>query len=289
MVMIESQGFYVKVIADSENDYQQRLTSLECRYPRFIHSEVLTHRDRARNSASSRAIPWKKWTSDKDRKLVPNCMFAMIDSDPFVPLVFGKEQKGMQTGDALTGMEEMLARNIWINAKNDALAWADRLAELGVHKSICNRLTEPFMWITTLISATRWKNLFRLRVHPDAEVHFQKIAGMMKEALDQSSPKRIRFGDYHLPYVMENHPDTEVLKKVSAARCARLSYLTHDGEHSVESDLKLFARLIERDDDVIHASPLEHVAQSAGFGVQSGPYQGWRQFRKEYHNEDLRG
>ena len=53
------------------------------------------------------------------------------------------------------------------------------------------------------------------------------------------------------------------------------------------SDIDLFNKLIVRDDDVIHSSPLEHVAQSANKSIRSGPFKGWIQFRKEFANENV--
>jgi len=52
-------AFAAEVVLDSINPDRQRLCSVLATYPRFIHAEIMTHRDRARNAASSRAIPWK--------------------------------------------------------------------------------------------------------------------------------------------------------------------------------------------------------------------------------------
>src|SRR5689334_12194909 len=131
-------SFYAKVILDSMAPCGKRLTTIEARYPRFIHSEILTHRDRARNSASSRAIPWPK-------------MMAAIMEQPAIPIRWGSEQKGMQTGGEIDDPE--VAERIWLRARDNAVQSARDLAELGVHKSIVNRLTEPFMWITVVMTA----------------------------------------------------------------------------------------------------------------------------------------
>jgi len=45
-----------KIIQDSRSG-SNRITTFELEYPRFIHAELLTHRQFSRNSASSRAIP----------------------------------------------------------------------------------------------------------------------------------------------------------------------------------------------------------------------------------------
>jgi len=320
--------FKAKVILDSINSDGNRLTSIELTYPRFIHAEFMTHRDRARNAASSRAIPWKakgpKCTIKempegaipigKDifdeislnpfetyEYYKPNCMYAMIRRNPVVPLSFDGEQKGMQSAGPIKDQDE--ATKIWLEARSNALLAADRLANLGVHKSICNRLVEPFMWMTVLCTATEWKNFFRLRCHPAAEKHFQKIAWMCREALNNSKPTPIDKGGWHMPYIdwedqiliAQDYRNRalEVTKKVSAARCARLSYLTQDGKRDIEEDLKLAERLIrppgDIDEEVMHASPFEHVAQAATKQDRSGPFKGWLQYRKEFPNENVEG
>lgn len=278
MTEVREGGFYAKIITDSKTIFNNRLTTMEVRYPRFIHSEILTHRDRARNSASSRAIPWPK-------------MMERIENEPVIPIRFGSEQKGMQTGGEINDVET--ARKVWLEARNDAVKHAKKLADLGVHKSICNRLTEPFMWITVVMTATHWQNLFRLRVHEDAEIHFQKIAGMMKDALSASEPKVVEFGNWHLPYVdMDTIRDVNgagynkryALAEISTARCARVSYLTHDGKRDFRKDLELFETLCSGS-GFGHWSPHEHPATPATPDVRSGPYRGWLQFRKFFQNE----
>ncbi len=308
--------FKCQVIADSIGIHNRRLTTIEVTYPRIIHSEFLTHRDRARNSASSRAIPWKRHKKRPadfplDRTWVPElidkCMMNMILTDPFVPLSFGMEQKGMQSGNELAGADRVRAEAIWLEARDNAVKSADALADLGVHKSICNRLTEPFMWITVIYTATEWKNFFRLRCHPDAEKHFQYIAGMMRRAYNESKPKLLPEGWWHTPYVEDTEhliigqermagkffgieDTTQAIKYISAGRCGRVSYLTHDGIRDPKEDVDLAWKLINRTDDVIHASPLEHVAQCLCDPMErSGPFKGWKQFRKEFINENVEG
>jgi len=164
-----------------------------------------------------------------------------------------------------------------------------------------------------VITATEWDNFFKLRCHPAAEKHFQKLANQMQEAMAASAPKLVGHGSWHLPYVQPlelacldsvdktfichhlEKPDDwskpqilEVLKKVSAARCARVSYLTHDGKRDLTADLALAERLLNPGDGAIHASPFEHVAtpNSPILGeVHNSPFKGWRQYRKEIPGE----
>lgn len=309
-----------KVILDSVGPNGKRIVTVEARYWRAIHAEIMTHRDRARNAASSRAIPFIR--IGKDDQIVPNCTYSYIQDDPFLPEFIGTEQKGMQSGSELMEPFRTAALKEIDDLRRAALATCKRLFDLGVHKSIINRYLEPWSYITVVMTATEWKNFFRLRIHPKAEKHFNKIAGKIKSAIDNSVPTPLKAGEWHMPYLLDEErymllvpevsicantlgmPESvvwswdieQVLKKISAARCARLSYLTHDGKRDCTADLRIFNDLInpkieeDRDDDVIHSSPLEHVCQaSCRTDLRSGPMVGWFQFRKEFPNENVEG
>ena len=232
-------------------------------------------------------------------------MKDMIITEPVIPISFDLEQKGMQSGDALSPADQIKAEAIWLKARDNAVESAQALADLGVHKSICNRLTEPFMWITVLCTATEWNNFFRLRCHPAAEKHFQKIAGMIRAAVGASVPRKLKRDEWHCPYLTEDEQKqleysfrirdyaAEIyIRKVSVGRCARLSYLTHEGVRDPKADVALCERLIrppgDPDEEVMHASPFEHVAWAHDDATyRSGPFLGWGQFRKDFPNENL--
>jgi DNA-binding FadR family transcriptional regulator len=75
-------------------------------------------------------------------------------------------------------------------------------------------------------------------------------------------------------------PD-EQLRKISVARCARVSYLTHDGRRDSAEDIRLHDQLAQNG----HWSPFEHVAQSLETNERSGNFFGWRQYRKSFETE----
>lgn len=245
-------AYACKVLADSISPAGHRLTSWEVTFPRIILAEVNTHCMLSRNSASSRAIP------------VPKRIASVLE-DPFVPESFGRNQKGMQPGEALEGAERHLAEREWELACEYAVDRAKALSELGVHKQYANRLLEPFAWHTAVITATDVDNLFNLRVNPLAQGEFQTIARMMKEARDASEPRAVNHAEWHLPYVNPGEAwDLEVgqagiagVWKVSVGRCARVSYLTQNGVRDPAEDVALADRLLESG----HMSPFEHVAR----------------------------
>lgn len=205
-----------------------------------------------------------------------------------IPIKFGSEQKGMQKGDEIENIDH--AHEIVLEMMEFCANKSNELAELGIHKSICNRYVEPWMWITVVMTSSKWNNFFRLRCHSDAEVHFQKISNLTKEALYKSKPATRDFGEWHLPYLpdkkelIENNLTEYDLAKISVARCARVSYLTHNGIRDFNKDLELFDRLCQGS-GFGHWSPHEHVAVAATKDVKSGPFNGWIQFRKFFENE----
>lgn len=267
-------GFKATILADSASPMGKRLTTIEATYPRIVHAEMMTHRMLSRNAASSRAIPVEK-------------LIRAVQIDPFVPESFGTNRTGMQAGAALTGLDHRAAVAAWLDARDSAVARAKDLHAIGVHKQLANRLLEPFQWYTVIISATEWSNFFALRCHPDAQPEIRRIAVLMREAMADSTPAEIDWNDWHLPLV----PDladlrgagysVESIKKISAGRCARVSYLTHHGERDPEADIALCERLVSSG----HMSPLEHVATPTDDQERNGNFVGWRQMRRDVPNE----
>lgn len=267
-----------KVIADSiwysPLNRHYRLTTLELCYPRFIHSEFMTHRVFSRNAMSSRAVPVAK-------------MIEQVRSNPAMPIHWGINRPGMQATEQLPDGTE--AEQQWRYAAHAAANQAEQLAALGLHKQVVNRVLEPYQWMRTIVSATEWANFFELRCHPDAQPEFQALAQAIRTAIDDSAAVTrhdrgagLTNVEWHLPYVSQAERDlyrADLLPKLSAARCARVSYLNHDGtDPDVEADLALFKRLVGS--EPLHASPIEHQAiPTAGF---HGNFVGWKQYRQIY-------
>jgi thymidylate synthase ThyX len=296
-------AFDAKVLADSRSPAGHRLTTLEATFPRFVLAEFNTHRAFSRNSASSRAIPIAK-------------QLRRVLEDPYVPIEFGSNQPGMQAGPALTGGRKEAAEREWLRARDDAvrrvlglvtdpgvisadddppqiLARVEELIReraqpaewLNVHKQVANRLLEPFMWHTVIVTATEWHNFWNLRCHPDAQPEIRLVAEAMRAAVEASEPADLAWDEWHLPLVRpedrEEAASVEDLVKVSVGRCARVSYLTHAGKRDLQADIDLHQRLLESG----HMSPLEHPAQPLSeaelrAGEWSGNFRGWRPYRK---------
>lgn len=263
-----------KMIADSTSHLGVRICTMELEYPRFIHGELLTHRVFSRNAASSRAIPVAK-------------MLQQVIDDPVIPHQWPANQPGMQGGDEVSEVSAEGARAAWLRARDSAVEHAKRLADLGIHKSVPNRLLEPFQWMRTLVTSTQWSNFFELRDHPAAEPHFQLLAKAARACMEDSTPVPRAYGwqdinNWHLPFLEDEERVGNPLQlaKVSAARCARVSYLTHDSRvPSMDEDLALYDRLAGG--VPMHASPLEHQgAPAIEADIPSGNFVGWIQFRQ---------
>jgi thymidylate synthase ThyX len=235
-------------------------------FPRFVLSEFNTHRALSRNSASSRAIPTSK-------------LIERIEADPVLPVEWGRNQKGMSASEHLGEEEVEEAKRAWLDARDAAVAQAQRLQHLHVHKQVVNRVLEPFLWHTVIVTATEWDNFFELRCAPNAQPEIREAAARVRDAIRASTPASVAEGEWHLPLVQpdERSLDLEVQKKVAVARCARVSYLTHDGKREIEKDLELFERL--KSDR--HLSPFEHVATPTADAEYHANFRGWTQMRYE--------
>ncbi len=272
----------VKVVADSKNEFGNRIVSVVMTYPRIIHAELMTHRMFSRNAASSRAVPFVK-------------LVKSIKEDPFIPIAFQKDHKGMQGTEYFTGQDEIKIRNAWCDMRWRAVEEAEKFAELGVTKQLCNRPLEPFQYYSTLVTATEWENFFALRCPKyeikdgkeiftfrswkdavqtcierservtneqfyvlqntpilerlyknkgQADIHMMALAEAMWDAYNESTPKELKAGEWHIPFGEHQMglPDgsyslsylDELKVKVATARCARISYTVVGEEDKIK-------------------------------------------------------
>jgi thymidylate synthase ThyX len=260
-----------RILADSISEAGYRLITVEATFARSALAELNTHRSFSRNSASSRAIPVAK-------------MLAQAMEHPFIPRRFSLAQKGMSASEFVeprnVGWSECVAW--WLYSRDRAVEAAQQGLELGLHKQDVNRLLEPFLMHTAIISATEWGNFFQLRMATDdmgsplAYPPIYDLAAAIQQAINESKPESI-WSDWHwhLPLVFTADDDLsqEARIKLSVARCARVSYLTHDGRRDPTADLDLYERLRGNG----HWSPFEHAAHPHFSG--SANFRGWKQAR----------
>jgi hypothetical protein len=243
-----------KIIDDNVSPDGVRLTSVEVVIHRWTLAEWNTHRAFSSNSASSRAIPLET-------------MLLRVREDPAWPLVWPCEQPGMSGGIELQGMglndAEQLFHDVWnFTTQRIGIYLQDHPDKAHrLHKSLVNRLIEPFLWHTALISSTEWDNFYRQRCSPSAMPEFRIVAEMVRDALEANEPTQLDWYQWHTPYIGINDEDQSLplidRLKVSVGRCARTSYLTHDGIREPRKDIELYEGTLAKHG---HWSPLEHVA-----------------------------
>jgi thymidylate synthase ThyX len=323
--------YNVRMLCDSVAPGGERLATLELTYPRIVHAEFMTHRLMSRNSASSRAIPTPR-------------LLEMVRESPMLPKWWGKNQAGMQASEQLTGNDLEITKRGWADLMEINAGYAERWHERGFHKQLANRVIEPWMFITVIASATEWDNFLSLRdTWPDpdqppgpAQPEIAWLGREVRRLLTESTPRPVDAGAWHLPLV-ETEDETDPLYvgvkeldhlrylgrvrpldgnyqcslrvAISAARCARVSYLTHDGRRDLSEDVTLHDRLARSG----HWSPFEHVARAmqdtskddermigvTPYGVRdivecglrarrwSGNFRGWVQYRKLFAGEHV--
>lgn len=256
----------VKLIADSMTTEGKRIITVQCHYPLIIHAQVMTHRVFSRNAASNRAIPVKT-------------LLKRTLKDMAMPISYGSNKPGMQAGEEMPGYKKFLLRTVRRTAGLFACSFAYLEQLIGIHKQHANRLMMPFQHIDTIITSTEWDNFFTLRIDDASQPEIQELARQIKAAMDNSSPKMLQEGEWHLPYITSddlNLYSLAELKKISAARCARVSYLNHDqSKPNAKKDLALADTLAAE----MHLSPFEH--QATPKKGKHANFIGWLQFRSE--------
>jgi hypothetical protein len=249
-----------QVLCDSTGSHSPRLTTFFATFHKFILAERNTHRALSRSDRSSRAIPTK-------------ILIEEVLDDPAMPVEFHRRKSGMGGGELLVGEALKRCQDRW---KSHALhaAW---LAQNGLDddesKETLNRHLDQFTYTHSVMTATEpgWLNFFGLRLNPMAQPEIRVLAEIMWEKWNESKPEKLELrGSWHLPFIDDETwdalwPDTpDVMDEkaaaihVSAARCARTSYLSFETRKpsTIADDLKLYGRLLTDR----HLSPFEHQA-----------------------------
>lgn len=272
--------------------HYENLWTFELTYPRYIHSEFMTHRMFSRNASSSRAIPVNK-------------VIEQVDSKPVVPTKVYMNKAGM-AGDVEAPIDVATDfYNLWLDAARNAVETAKCMEKLGIHKQHINRILEPFQFIKVIVTATEWYNFFALRLAPDAQPEIRQLARVIYDEMDRYRNKEVgvlevsiprkdcpdifaRMGAdkvhtiVSLPYITDEDikkigkDNYRQLMKISAARCARVSYNNHDGSNpDLEKDMKLYDRLY----DGRHLSPMEHACIQDPDYRKYANLNGWKSLR----------
>lgn len=268
-----------EIVADSLSPVRNgtRLTTYLLTIPQIIHPELLRHRAFSFAVSSNRAVPVKR----------------VLNNMNFRPVWRYRAKAGMQPGsfveEGFTDFGES-----WEYLRGVTERVVQRLDENGAAKELANRPLTAFQTINILVSSSSFNNFFTLRNHPDAQFEIQVLARRMMEKYENSTPRYLMKGEWHLPFILDNERNNPLHEQmaVSVARCARTSYKMPDRDVVSEfsKDVELFKKLIT---PPLHASPLEFVATPMTLydiyetelppGISSewyGNTYGWVQLRK---------
>lgn len=279
-----------KIIKDSINPWGKRITTFELEFPRIVLPEFNTHRQFSRNAASSRAIPIAK-------------VIEQVKSNPAMPFKFGKNRAGMQAKEDVDELTKEGAIGVWLAARDSAVAHAEVLVDMGLHKQVVNRLLEPFQHIKVVMTTTEYENWKWLRKHPDADPTIYELARVMEVARNESVPEQLLEGMWHTPYVNSHTKDSiqyfwdeelvpltlEQAQKISCSSCAQVSYRKLDT--SLEKAEDIYDKLVAS--EPVHASAFEHVAQVIDLsksdveGITAVLSRGMTDANTEYNDADV--
>lgn len=189
-----------EVIAHSKNSFGDELISYKLIFPRFILAEFNKHRMFSSNTSSSRAIPISR-------------MIKAVKEDPVVPIAWQKGHRGMQGNEYHTEEDSKVLDMLWLTSLSDSLQIVEKLDENNVTKQICNRLLEPFMWVTMVATMEKsaLENMFKLRcpryTDEDGKVFFSKEEFKHKSRL---AVEKYHYPDSELGWRKINKGEAEI-------------------------------------------------------------------------------
>mgnify|MGYP000623740806 CR=1 FL=1 len=262
----------VQILAYSENVVtgDKVLTVVFPSFPKLLQAELRTHRSARINETSnqshysSRAIPIEK-------------ALKQVEQDPFI-FELTAFAKGMN-GNELDKDTRDEAEKIILELRDFAVAKVRKLMVLGIAKQDCNRYIEPWMKGGCIVtfSQNALEHFLDLRTKPGVQPDMRNHALELQQMLTEVEPLILEPGEWHLPY-LDNWVDTDKLDiedilKISAARCARISYENFDGDFALEKDVALFDRLTKANPP--HLTPLEHQAQALETSIQCWTLKGF--------------
>lgn len=276
-----------KILADSKSVRGERITTFLLTFPRIILAEFNTHRAFSRNSASSRAIPFAKMVeSVETNPFIPIAWQKSHKGMQGIEYMNESASKVLEE-EWLQARDCAISKASNLSAWNTTKQLCNRLLEPFMwHTVICTatdyqnffnlRCPEYLVsWYpsdrpealepTQAIFKSKKDAIARTEGECDnwteedwrecnisqAEIHIQALAEAMWDAMNESIPKVLGIGEWHIPFGED--------PQVATAKCARVSYTTvgSTSNSSHTADIELYNRLLESG----HMSPFEHCAQ----------------------------
>lgn len=253
----------LKILADSVNiETGDRITTFLVPIWKVLQAELRTHRSTGQSHYSSRAIPTSR-------------LLEQVKTNPFIPIWY-EYQKGMAGSNSLSNKQKTLATEVWFSALSSMAYHVEKLVEIGISKEQRNRLLEPFMIGDCVVSASdyAWKHFFELRCTDGVQPEFKELALKMQSLYEKNLPSILKVGEWHIAFEEKGLPLIQRLK-VSAARCARTSYLNHQNSINYQKDFTLCDRLLADK----HLTPFEHQFCAMPDSSLHSQYKGFQSLR----------
>ena len=164
-------------------------------------------------------------------------MMRLVKENPFVPIAWMIDHEGMQGTQYFSEdqVKDLLLVEDWLEARTTILNIAKSFHDKGLTKQIVNRLIEPFLWHTVIVTGSEWENFFALRNHPAADIHIQELAKKMMDVYNASTPKSLMAGEWHIPFG-DKFDENRVAK---AAGFASLGYTNYSKELEIQTKIKI--------------------------------------------------
>lgn len=222
-----------KIIADSICN-GHRITTMLVIYPRSIHSEMCRHRMQSRNTASSRAIPTKKmiemiqndpfipiaWqeqhTGMQGTKYITDPERIQLEVDDWI------SDRDYAIRKAIGRMNRGITKQI-INRPLEAWAWTTELITATEWENFYHLRCPKYFYEPEgkyFRSRKDWRAYFATCFGDDseralslteldwlklnkgqAEIHMMALAEAMWDARNESTPKVLQPGEWHIPYM----------------------------------------------------------------------------------------
>lgn len=269
-----------EVIADSICK-GRRITTMLLKYPRIIHSEMCRHRVFSRNTASSRAIPAQKMIEavmndpfipiawQKQHTGMQGTKYITDPAQIEKEVKFWLEDRTYAVGRALSRIERGVTKQL-VNRPLEPWMWTVEIVtatewenffhlrcpqyEFNAPYILANKFFRSRRDVIRVLEQNEYENTWgAARSMSDlewlqfnrgqAEIHMMAIAEAMWDARNESIPKVLQPGDWHIPFGDMISIDDPVFAahmnnaeglftdrlfgtklKIATARCARTSY-----------------------------------------------------------------
>ena len=303
----------VEIVADSANSFGDRLTSLVLTYPRIIHSEMMTHRMFSRNASSSRAVPVDKMIKavrentfcpfefQKSHKGMQGSeYFTGADRQECINLWLESAELALQQAEKMKAKcisKQIINRILEPYQYYTVLITGSKEGWQNFFNLRCPSYKLIGLDEENVKSRKEWleKIQFSSALHPSmypktdvewlqinkgqAEIHIMDLAEKIYDAVNESTPKQLEAGEWHLPMLPDEAISLTIEDQLKwcVGIHANTSYtVVGDGK---KLTLETASRIHDKCKEEVHSSVFEHCARAMND-------EEYHRFVKGYSNTD---